>query len=329
MYAVSSKVYLYSQWRHFLFLYPVLVGFVAFNIAKLIIHTTLRNQFISLGVLLLMMAHPIYSIVKNHKYAYFYYNEFSGGVKKTFTDYESDYWVMALKPSVEWLMKNELGSAVSKDSVTVITNALNATQYLFKKRYPNAKVKVVHSGIKGYGTLKWDYAIFSSLFIPRDILKFSWPLYGTIYSEKLDGQSLMIVMKHTNRDDENAQKAMQQLQWAKADSLFTVYLSKDPTNYSLYPAAILAKYNLNKANEGILLSQRASIAIADNALLHYYTGLCWGSNGNIKNAVREMNIAVELKCQDLTVYGNLAKIYELNGNKAKAQKVLAALSTRK
>lgn len=329
MYAVSSKVNLYSQWRHFLFLYPVLIGFVGFTIAKLFLNSTLRKQFISLSVLLLMMAHPIYSIAKDHKYAYFYYNEFSGGVKKTFTDYESDYWQMSLKPSIEWLMKNEPSIATSKDSVTIITNALAATRYLFTKRYPNAKVKVVYSGVKGYGSQNWDYAIFSSLFVPREVLLFGWPPYGTIHSEKLDGQSLMVVMKHSDHDDEDAIKAMQKLQWVKADSLFTAYLSKNPTNYGLYPPAVLAKYNLNKANEGISLAQRASIAIANDALLRYYTGLCWWSKGNTKNAIQEMKVAIQLKCQDLTVYQNLAKVYEQNGDKANAQKVLANLSARR
>jgi hypothetical protein len=323
MYAVSSKVNLYSQWRHFLFLYPVLVGFVGFTIARLLLNSPLQKQLIAIGVLLLTMAHPIYSIAKDHKYAYFYYNEFSGGLKKTFADYESDYWQISLKPSVEWLMKNEPSIATSKDSVTVITNALSATRYLFKKRYPHAKVKVVYSGVKGYGSLKWDYAIFSSLFVPREVLLFGWPPYGTIYSEKLDGQSLMVVMKHTDHDDEDAMKAMQQLQWAKADSLFTAYLSKNPTNYGLYPPAVLAKYNLNKPNEGILLAQRASVAIASDALLRYYTGLCWWSKGNTKNAIQEMNASIQLKCQDMTVYQNLARIYEQSGDKVKAQKVLA------
>jgi tetratricopeptide (TPR) repeat protein len=226
-------------------------------------------------------------------------------------------------------MKNEPAISTSKDSITVITNALVATQYLFKKRYPNAKVKVVYSGIKGYGSLKWDYAIFSCLFVPREVLLFGWPPYGTIYSEKLDGQSLMVVMKHADHDDENAMKAMQQLQWGKADSLFTAYLSKNPTNYGLYPPAVLAKYNLNKANEGILLAQRASVAIANDALLRYYTGLCWWSKGNPKNAIQEMNAAIQLKCQDLTVYQNLARVYEQSGDKANAQKTLAAFSARK
>lgn len=329
MYAVSSKVNLYSQWRHFLFLYPVLVGFVGITIARLLVNASLRKQFISLGILLLMMSHPIYSIAKDHKYAYFYYNEFSGGIKKTFNDYESDYWQMSLKPSVEWLMKNEPTISTSKDSITVITNALVATQYLFKKRYPNAKVKVVYSGIKGYGSLKWDYAIFSCLFVPREVLLFGWPPYGTIHSEKLDGKSLMVIMKHADHDDENAMKAMQQLQWARADSLFTAYLSKNPTNYGLYPPAVLAKYNLNKANEGILLAQRASVAIANDALLRYYTGLCWWSKGNPKNAIQEMNAAIQLKCQDLTVYQNLARVYEQSGDKVNAQKTLAAFSARK
>jgi hypothetical protein len=235
MYAVSSKIYLYSQWRHFLFLYPVLVGFVGFTIARLLVNTTFRKQLISLGVLLLMMSHPIYSIAKDHKYAYFCYNEFSGGLKKTFTDYESDYWQMSLKPSVEWLMKNEPVISNSKDSILVITNALSATQYLFKKRYPKAKVKVIYSGVKGYGSMKWDYAIFSCLFVPREVLLFGWPPYGTIYSEKLDGQSLAVVMKHIDHDDDNTMKAMQQLQWAKADSLFTNYLTPPPTMACILP----------------------------------------------------------------------------------------------
>jgi hypothetical protein len=42
-----------------------------------------------------------------------------------------------------------------------------------------------------------------------------------------------------------------------------------------------------------------------------------------------MNIAIQLKCQDLTVYQNLAKIHEQAGDKINAQKVLVALSARK
>lgn len=71
----------------------------------------------------------------------------------------------------------------------------------------------------------------------------------------------------------------------------------------------------------------SGIVIGNDALLRYYVGLCWWSKGNLKNAVQEISLAIQLKCQDKTIYLNLAKVYEQKGDKINAQKTLALLKT--
>jgi MFS family permease len=325
IYAVGSKVNLYNHWRHFLFIYPLLIAFIGFTFTRIIQHKSVKRQLIGIAAMLLVMAHPIYSIAKAPSYAYMYYNEWSGGHKKVFARYESDYRQMSVKPAIEWLMENEPAILKAKDSVVVATNVLSASYIMFKKKYPKAKVKLIFSGYKSRNGTAWDYGVFNYFLLTPEILLNDWPAYQTIHSEEVDGKPVTIVIKRTNRDDLLARDAMVAQNWKKADSLYSAYLAKDPLNYELCPNAVLAKNNANKPDEGLALAKNAMVYLPNNALLRYYTALCWLQKGNRKAAIAEMNNAIQLKCTDLSVYQNLANAYQQEGNTAMAQKILSQM----
>lgn len=327
MYAAASKMHLYNHWRHFLFVYPLLIGFIAITIARLMSQKNLRAQILTLVVLIAAMAHPIYSIAKAPEYAYMYYNELSGGHKKLFGNYESDYRQMSIKKSVEWLMANEPAIAKSKDTVLIATNMISAPYILFKRKYPNAKVKLVYTGYKSRNAAEWDYGIFNYFLLPREILFNDWPANGSVFEEKVDGHTVTSVVKRTDKRDRQAIKLMQEQKWAEGDKLMTAYLSSDPRNYGIYAYAVLAKFNLNQHDEGIRLGQLALSFRPEDALLQYYTGLCWWAKGRTKEAIQLFNNAIQLKCPDVSVYQNLAKVYQQTGNNAMAQKTLAQLNS--
>lgn len=324
MYAAASKMHLYNHWRHFLFVYPLLIGLVGMSIARLVSQKALRTQLLTAVLVLVAMSHPIYSIAKAPEYAYMYYNELSGGHKKAFGNYESDYRQMSIKKAVEWLMVHEPDIAKSKDTVLIATNMISAPYILFKRKYPNAKVKLVYTGYKSRNATDWDYGIFNYFLLPREILYNDWPANGSIFEEKIDGKTVTSVVKRTDKRDRQAIKLMQEQKWAEADKLMTAYLASDPRNYGIYSYAVLTKFNLNQHDEGLRLGQLALPFRPEDALLQYYTGLCWWAKGRTKEAIQLFNNAIQLKCPDKSVYQNLAKVYEQTGNKAMAQKTLNA-----
>ena len=100
-YVVIANPIMYNNFRQFIFITPPFFVFAAYAVQFLQDH--LRNRVILPVALLLCLLPGILNIVSLHPYQYIYYNQFAGGVRGTFRDYDQDYLFMAMKEGIEYI----------------------------------------------------------------------------------------------------------------------------------------------------------------------------------------------------------------------------------
>ncbi len=257
-YAVGSNSALYTSWRHFLFIFPLMAAFggiFLYDMQSRLQKPVYRMAFwLVFGALLVT---PVLFCIKNNPYEYCYFNELAGGFKGGFYNYDTDYWEISVKNGLDWLMENE-HLAQSKDTITVATNAFDFATYYIGRHYPSAKVKVIYAGIYSRNQQYWNYAVYNSLFIKSYYLENFFPPAQTIHSEKIDDLPVTAVIKDLARLDYKAIEAVQASNYKLADSLFTAHIAttKDH-NPAIDPFIAVAKALINQNDEAISAANRA------------------------------------------------------------------------
>ncbi len=99
LYVILRKPPMYDGYRHFLFMLPPLFIFAGFAFEK--IFEAIRTHWVSIALVAILLAPPIYSSFQLHPYQYAYYNLFTGGTSGAFRTYETDYWLTCYKEAVE------------------------------------------------------------------------------------------------------------------------------------------------------------------------------------------------------------------------------------
>lgn len=257
VYAVATHASLYSGWRHFLFIYPGLCIFASTALVDLFDNFKQRAFRIGFGLVsFLGMLPPIIWSVQNHPYEYTYFNEFAGGYKNAFYNYDNDYWEITVKKAVDWLMKNE-PIAQSKDSVTISSNVSRFLDDYIVRHYPGTKARVVPTGVTGRNSIYWTYAVYNSLFLKPDYLENYFPPAQTVFAETIDGLPTTVIVKDTARLDFKGLEALKIAQHQLADSFYEAHIrnTKD-NNAALYAYMAVVKSSLNKNDEAIALANK-------------------------------------------------------------------------
>ncbi|MCL2028011.1 MAG: phospholipid carrier-dependent glycosyltransferase, partial [Bacteroidales bacterium] len=103
---VFTNANVYGGWRHALFAYPPMVVAAGLGFNFLLEQKWIKSseKFISIfGIALvtLLLWHPIHHVFKNHPYQYVYFNEWFGGMKKAYGNYELDYYYHSTRKASE------------------------------------------------------------------------------------------------------------------------------------------------------------------------------------------------------------------------------------
>jgi hypothetical protein len=89
---------MYDGFRHFLFMLPPIFIFAGFAFEK--IFDLLKNRWVSIGLIVLLLGPGVYSSIKLHPYEYAYYNSFAGGTTRAFRTYETEFWLTCYRDAV-------------------------------------------------------------------------------------------------------------------------------------------------------------------------------------------------------------------------------------
>ncbi len=96
------KPVIYDGLRHFLFLLPIIATLASLKM----IHFIKAKSFFIVVLLILDMAIVVFNLVKLFPYQYIYFNQFVGGVRGAYKQFDLDYWGASYREAVLWANKN-------------------------------------------------------------------------------------------------------------------------------------------------------------------------------------------------------------------------------
>lgn len=225
---VYTGANVYGGWRHSLFAYPSMavaagLGFAAFA-------EFLGNKKKTLGIAgnvlpFVLLITPAIHIAKNHPYEYVYFNEFEGGAKKAFGNYELDYYYHSVREATEWVMANAEPSA---EKIQVGSWHVNSTKYFLRTDTTHFRPRFVRWYRRG--EFDWDYAVFTVTGIAPEYLRNPnvFPPQNTVHTVDVDGVPIAIVLKRTDKYDFEATQLKKAGQLDTAKTLYFKSLGNNP-----------------------------------------------------------------------------------------------------
>jgi hypothetical protein len=298
IYTIQSNTPLYNSWRHLIFTYPGLV--IIGSIGTVLIIDTLKIpalKYASYGVIALGMLAPTIWIFKNAPLQYIYFNQFAGGLKKSYLEYDTDYWQISSKQAIDWFMKNEYPKE-TKDTLVIATNAFSVCNYIFKKRYPDAKVTCQRLGFKSIFAAKGTYTIYTNLFLEPYYLENCFPSPYTIHTISIDDVPMAAITKDTNQYLYNGHLKFSENNHIDGDYYFSKYLEEIKYNNKLnknltqYMGMIaLTKLGADKLDEAFELANQSIKAFPAEPITNLTLGIYYLNKNDKNNALQHLNVA--------------------------------------
>lgn len=196
-FVLYEKSNLYSSWRQFLFLYPGIVIIAATGFNSLF-RMAGKKYYKAIAILLfaIMAIHPFKFMIRNHPYYYLYYNQFVGGLKGAYSNYETDYYYVTQTEASEWLI-DYLNKNEKKDTVKV--KATYSVSWMFRNK---PDVHTSYFRFEERSLYDWDYAIVVNRYIPLFQLKNGlWPPQNAIHTIFADGIPVCAVLRRETKED--------------------------------------------------------------------------------------------------------------------------------
>ena len=340
-YAVYKKSSLYDGWRHFLFIYPPLVILASIGWTYIINSRQVAIRYVTILVIAAGLVMPLKFAIADHPFESLYYNEVAGGLKNIYGKYETDYYMLGIKPATQWLVENE---HLENQKATIATNCIfPLTAYL--KPYKGLSPQYVRF-YERYST-DWDYCVLFSRFV--DVSQLSsgnWPPADCIHVITVDGVPVAAILKRKTKKDFQAFQLMKAKKYDEAKTMFQASLIEFPKNdlawaalAEIYEAeakpdsALAAAKNTLNTYPGdidmyqlmgnIYLKQRqpdsakrlyAELGKYNPSFSHYFLAYVDATTGNIPAAYGEIDNAIEADPYNQQAYELAIKIAQQTKN---------------
>jgi len=241
LYVIYKKSPLYDGWRHLFFIYPVLVVISALTFCTFMDMIKVKGgKYALAAVITIGLLLPARWSIANHPNEIVYFNEFTGGIDGAYGYYETDYYMNGVKQAIYKLAK-EKDLYHAKDTVRIGTNCIDP-MWPYVKRI-NPKIICVYARYNQRYEHKWDYGIFYSRFMSKDLLQGGYfPPKDAIDTIKADNTPLYGIMQWSEADN-NAYlgyQAMQAKDFAGATAYYEKTITADPRNESIYLNYVIA-----------------------------------------------------------------------------------------
>ncbi|MEZ5038293.1 MAG: glycosyltransferase [Saprospiraceae bacterium] len=307
-YAIIKQSSLYDGMRHFLFVYPILVILGAKGWAQLsqLLPQKTYRWGVS-GLLTVLVAMPLFWMVKNHPYEATYFNPISGGIKSAYAHYETDYWMNSMKGLTEWFVANNEEVKSGKE-VTVATTSSMPVGHYMKKLAPN--VKVVYTRYNDRHKAPADYYFFYSRFVNEGLMHSgAWPPAELIYEETAGGVPLATISKRTTTFDMEGFKAEQANKIPEALSLYQEEVAVHPKNELAWMGIASVYFRMGNFAECKKAIDKM-LELSPTNLNHVlWKGIYHKAVGEIEEAKEALNQCIVLNYKSNIVYYHLATIY--------------------
>jgi tetratricopeptide (TPR) repeat protein len=317
VFVILKQSNLYGSWRHFLFIYPGIVLISALGIHAFLVRFKQKLIRIPVVVLLMfLMLHPLRFMAANHPYYYLYYNQFTGGLKGAYGNYETDYYYHTMREGAEWLqeyLKNKPNTGK-----TVVAGNF-PSQWYFRN---DKNVAFVYTSYQNRSEYNWDYMIVAnSYFSPFQLKNKRWPPNNTIHTVFADGVPVCAVLERLTKDDRAGIQALEKGDYINSALLFRNAQALDPQNELIcykFAEALLGSGQNQEAEAQLQKCLEINPEYEKALALSGDLALKQGDAGKAEHCFQK---AIKANRKYLSVYPKLAGIYA-ETNVPKARKVL-------
>jgi hypothetical protein len=204
IFVIIGKSNLYSSWRQFLFVYPVIVLLASAGLSG--IFRKCRTKFLKLSLALLLIVlstHPVRFMIRNHPYFYLYYNQLVGGLHGAYGNYETDYYYVSQTRASEWLIQYLKSN---RPGMPVKVAATFVSGWYFRD---HPEIQLSYTRYEERSQSDWDYAIITNRYIaPYQLKNGLWPPADAIHTICADGVPVCAVLERRSGEDFSGYSAL-------------------------------------------------------------------------------------------------------------------------
>ncbi|MEI6047615.1 MAG: hypothetical protein WCS03_01840 [Bacteroidota bacterium] len=239
VFVVYEKSNLYSSWRQFLFVYPGIVLLAAIGFHYFFEFVKFRFiKWVAVVVLAILSVHPLKFMISNHPYYYLYYNEFVGGLKGAYANYETDYYYVSQTRASEWLIDYFKEKNIQSP---VKVKATYSVQWQFRD---HPEIKTSYFRYEERSQSDWDYAIVANRYIsPYQLKNKIWPPKNAIHIIYADHVPVCAVLERKSKDDFYGYNALNEGRSKDAIKFFEKVLTVDDKDEMIFYNFAAALYN--------------------------------------------------------------------------------------
>jgi hypothetical protein len=179
-YVVVTTPIMYNNFRQFIFTTPPLFVFAAYAIQKL--HDRIQHQVINPLLLFLALVPGILNLISLHPYQYVYFNQFVGGVRGAFRNYDLDYSFLSLKEAIGYV------NDIAPENASILVWDVEYPQAIMYNRPDISINRIAH-------VTEADYASYQFAVIPviRNHDQRAPSEWDTIHTISRNGADLAII----------------------------------------------------------------------------------------------------------------------------------------
>jgi len=252
VFVMVEKSNLYSSWRQFLFVYPLIILIAATGFS--LIFDVVKNRLFRWALftlLFLLSVHPVKFMAKNRSYYYLYYNQLTGGLHGAYGNYETDYYYIGQTEASDWL----ISYLNNTNNDTAIVKATFSVEWQFRN---NPGIRTSYFRNEERSQNDWDYSIITNRYIPPDRLKKkAWPPANAIHIIYADSVPLCAVLERKTKADYYGFKALEEGRNSDAVSFFNEALKINDEDEMIFYNFARALYNDGQATKADSVLKRA------------------------------------------------------------------------
>lgn len=229
---IHSHSNLYGGIRHMLFVMPPMVVIAARFWSEIMNRCRGYLKLLPCTVFVGLSALPAAHVFRNHPNEYVYFNEFAGGLKGVYGNYETDYYFNSLKESADWFKKNVLPDLPKDTTTVIVTQASNIVDYYFRK---DSNVRVIYSRYYEKHAKDWDYGIWGNVYVSSHQLKNGlFPPAGLLYAPRVDGFPVSCVVERETKAELQGFAFERRQKYEQAIEVFREYCGEHPLNEEVW-----------------------------------------------------------------------------------------------
>ncbi len=287
-YIVYKHSNLYGGIRHLLFIVPLMVVMAAYFWSSLMTTHKKWANITTAVIFVILLALPVRHYAQNHPYEYIYFNEFVGGLRGAYSDYESDYYYNSLKASADYLKREP--RVANGEPTIVVTNHSSIMQQYFRN-YPN--VKIIYSKYYEKHAKDWDYGAFANVYISQYQQRNGlFPPENTILSQDVDGKSVGCLIRRGDKRELEGFRVMTSNK-QRAIQIFEDYIVEHPKNEEVLCALTKIYYSLSNFAAVEFYAQKALDLMPNYNEVLFFLGYSQIKQKKYEQAERNINLILE------------------------------------